>query len=116
MLNVDFMTGYTFTPCVGYFTSPGTDTKLKGLTDFSGSSKRHWQSGINGIAIASEWHQWSIHDIGYFLYLLCSHIEYLELFLTFQNNLYAKMYYDFMFLYFDPLRYKIITINILLPA
>ena len=32
-------TGYTFTPCVGYFTSPGIDTRPKGPTDFSVSYK-----------------------------------------------------------------------------
>ena len=34
-------TGYTFTPCVGYFTSPGIDTKQKGPPAFSVSSERH---------------------------------------------------------------------------
>ena len=32
-------TGYTFTPCVGYFTSPDLDTRPKGPTDFSVSYK-----------------------------------------------------------------------------
>ena len=32
--------GYTFTPCVGYFTSPGIDTREKGSTAFSVSSER----------------------------------------------------------------------------
>ena len=42
---------YTF-QCglVGYFTSPGIDTRWKGPTAFSVSSERHWQSGVNGIA------------------------------------------------------------------
>ena len=40
----------TFTPCMGYFTSPGIDTRWKGPTGFSVSSERHWQSGVNGIA------------------------------------------------------------------
>ena len=42
---------YTF-PCglVGYFTSPGIDTRYKGPTAFSVSSERHWQGGVNGIA------------------------------------------------------------------
>ena len=33
-------TGYTFTPCVGYFTSPGIDTRWKGPTAFTVSSER----------------------------------------------------------------------------
>ena len=33
-------TGYTFTPCVGSFTSPGIDTRSK---PFSVSSERHRQ-------------------------------------------------------------------------
>ena len=42
---------YTF-QCglVGYFTSPGIDTRYKGPTAFSVSSERHWQGGVNGIA------------------------------------------------------------------
>ena len=36
-------TGYTFTPCVGYFTSPGIDTRQKGPPAFSVSSERHRQ-------------------------------------------------------------------------
>ena len=41
---------YTF-QCglVGYLTSPGIDTRLKGPTVFRVSSERHWQSGVNGI-------------------------------------------------------------------
>ena len=35
------MTGYTSTPCVGYFTSPGNDTRQKGPTAFSVSSTTH---------------------------------------------------------------------------
>ena len=40
---------YTF-QCglVGYFTSPGIDTR--GTNAFTVSSERHWQSGVNGIA------------------------------------------------------------------
>ena len=34
-------TGYTFTPCVGSFTSPGIDTRQKGPPAFSVSSERH---------------------------------------------------------------------------
>ena len=34
----DSTTGYTFTPCVGYVTSPGIDTKQKGSAAFSVSS------------------------------------------------------------------------------
>ena len=38
-------TGYTFTPCVGSFTSPGPiDTRQKGPPAFSVSSERHRQS------------------------------------------------------------------------
>ena len=33
--------GYTFTPCVGSFTSPGIDTRQKGPTAFSASSETH---------------------------------------------------------------------------
>ena len=42
---------YTF-QCglVGYFTSPGINTRYKGPTALSVSSERHWQSGVNGIA------------------------------------------------------------------
>ena len=42
---------YTF-QCglVGSFTSPGIDTRYKGPTALCVSSKRHWQSGVNGIA------------------------------------------------------------------
>ena len=36
-------TGYTFTPCVGSFTSPGIDTRQKGPPAFSVSSERHRQ-------------------------------------------------------------------------
>ena len=36
-------TGYTFTPCVGYFTSPGTDTIQKRKSCFSVSTERHRQ-------------------------------------------------------------------------
>ena len=36
-------TGYTFTPCVGYFTSPGIDTRQKGPLAFSVSSERYRQ-------------------------------------------------------------------------
>ena len=35
--------GYTFTPCVGSFTSPGIDTRQKGPPAFSVSSERHRQ-------------------------------------------------------------------------
>ena len=34
-------------PCVGSFTSPDIDTRQKGPTSFSGSSKRHRQCGVN---------------------------------------------------------------------
>ena len=34
-------TGYTFTPCVGSFTSPGIDIRYKGPPAFSVSSERH---------------------------------------------------------------------------
>ena len=46
---------YTF-QCglVGYFISPGIDTRLKGPTAFSVSSERHWQRGVNGIAKVSK--------------------------------------------------------------
>ena len=40
----------THLPHVGYFTSPGIDTKQEGPTAFSTSSKRHRQSGVNEIA------------------------------------------------------------------
>ena len=48
-------TGYIFTPCVGYFTSPGIYMKLWQVEGtkaraFSVSSKRHGQSGVNKIA------------------------------------------------------------------
>ena len=33
-------TGYTFTPCMGSFTSPGIDTRKKGPTAFTVSSER----------------------------------------------------------------------------
>ena len=33
-----------------YSTSPGIDTMQMGPTAFSVTSKRHWQSGVNGIA------------------------------------------------------------------
>ena len=36
-------TGYTFTPCVGFFISPGLDTRRKGPPAFSVSSERHKQ-------------------------------------------------------------------------
>ena len=36
-------TGYTFTPCVGSFTSPGIDTRQKGPPAFSVASERHRQ-------------------------------------------------------------------------
>ena len=36
-------TGYTFSPCVGSFTSPGIDTRQKGPPAFSVSSERHRQ-------------------------------------------------------------------------
>ena len=36
-------TGYTFTPCVGFFTSPGIDTRQKGPPAFSLSYERHMQ-------------------------------------------------------------------------
>ena len=36
-------TGYTFTPCVGSFTSPGIDTRQKGPPAFSVSSERRRQ-------------------------------------------------------------------------
>ena len=36
-------TCYTFTPCVGSFTSPGVDTREKKPPDFSVSSERHRQ-------------------------------------------------------------------------
>ena len=36
-------TRYTFTPCVGSFTSPGIDTRQKGPSAFSVSSERHRQ-------------------------------------------------------------------------
>ena len=36
-------TGYTSTPCVGSFTSPGIDTRQKGPPTFSVSSERHRQ-------------------------------------------------------------------------
>ena len=39
-------TGYIFSPCVGYFTSPGIHTGLKGPTAFNVYSERHWQSGV----------------------------------------------------------------------
>ena len=45
-------TGYTFTPCVGYFTSPGIDTRYKGPTVFSVSSERHKDS-VEGITLDS---------------------------------------------------------------
>ena len=35
------ITGYTFTPCVGSFTSPSIDTRQKGPPAFSVSSERH---------------------------------------------------------------------------
>ena len=37
-------------PCMGSFTSPGTDTNQKGPTDFSVSSGRDRQCGVNEIA------------------------------------------------------------------
>ena len=40
-------TGYTFTPCVGSFTSPGIDTRQKGPPAFSVSSERQYNIGIN---------------------------------------------------------------------
>ena len=36
-------TGYTFTPCVGSFTSPGVDTRYEKPPAFSVSSERHRQ-------------------------------------------------------------------------
>ena len=36
-------TGYTFTPCEGYFTSPGIDTREKGPPAFNVSSERDTQ-------------------------------------------------------------------------
>ena len=43
-------TCYTFTPCVGYFTSPAIDTRIKGPTAFyCKSSERHWQGGAKEI-------------------------------------------------------------------
>ena len=36
-------TGYTFTPCVGSFISPGLDTRHKGPLAFGVSSERHRQ-------------------------------------------------------------------------
>ena len=47
---MESMTGYTFTSCVGCFTSPGIDTRSNGPTAFSVSSERHWQSGVKEIA------------------------------------------------------------------
>ena len=47
---VESTTGYTITPCVGYFTSLGIDTRWKGPTAFSVCFERHWQSGVNRIA------------------------------------------------------------------
>ena len=44
---VESMAGYTFTPCVGYFTSPGTYIRYKGPTAFSVSSERSWRSVVN---------------------------------------------------------------------
>ena len=35
---MESMTGYTFTPCVGSFTSPGIDTREKEQTAYSVSS------------------------------------------------------------------------------
>ena len=43
-------TGYTFTLCVGYFTSPGVDTRQKGPPAFSVSSERHRQMWGEDIA------------------------------------------------------------------
>ena len=43
-------TGYTFTPCVGSFTSPGIDTRYKGSPPFIVSSERHRQCEVNEIA------------------------------------------------------------------
>ena len=40
-------TGYTFTPCMGSFTSPGIDPREKGSTAFSVSSERHRDSQSN---------------------------------------------------------------------
>ena len=37
---------YTFNPCMGYFISPGIDTRWKGPTGYSVSSERHGQCGI----------------------------------------------------------------------
>ena len=45
-------TGCTFT--VGYFTSPGIDTRYKGQPAFNVSSERHWQSGVKEIAKVSK--------------------------------------------------------------
>ena len=39
----EYTTGYTFTPCVGSFTSPGIDTRQKGPATFTVSSIRHRQ-------------------------------------------------------------------------
>ena len=39
----DSTTDYTFTPCVGYFTSPGIDTRQKGPPAFGVSSEKHRQ-------------------------------------------------------------------------
>ena len=50
-----YTTGYTFTPCVGYFTSPCIDTSWKGPAAFIVSSERHWQSGVKKIDKRSQW-------------------------------------------------------------
>ena len=55
---MESMTGYTLTPCVGSFTAPGIDIRLKGPTAFSISSERHWQSGVKDIAKVCERPQW----------------------------------------------------------
>ena len=46
-------TGYTFTPCVGYFASTGIDTRWKGPTACSNSSERHRQCGVHELAQVS---------------------------------------------------------------
>ena len=42
-------TGYKSMLCGIFFTSPDTDTRLKGPTAFSVFSERHWQSGVNEV-------------------------------------------------------------------
>ena len=46
---VESTTGYTFTHCVGSFTSSGIDTRYKGPTAFSVSSGRH--RGIHSLEL-----------------------------------------------------------------